>query len=57
MKQVYRLNPDVYRDLERKVLSDIYISKETTDIQAGYMLGIQKVLKELRDGFTIDNSL
>lgn len=50
----YRLNFDVYKQLETKVLSDIYVNDKTTDIQAGYMLGIQKVLKEIRDGFTID---
>lgn len=54
MKQIYRLTPEVYRELEKKVLSDIFVSDKTTDIQAGYMLGIQKVLKEVRDGFAID---
>lgn len=50
---VYRLTPEVYSQLEEKLLSDVLVNKETTDLQAGYMLGIQKVLKVLRDGFTI----
>ena len=50
---VFRLDPISYEQLERKVLSDVVVSDKTTDIQAGYMLGIQKVLRELRVGFTI----
>ena len=48
-----RLTPAVYRDLESKLLHTIPVTKETTEIQAGYMLGIQTVLKVLRDGFTV----
>lgn len=50
---IFRLDPVSYEQLERKVLSDVVVSDKTTDIQAGYMLGIQKVLRELRVGFTI----
>lgn len=50
---IFRLDPASYEQLERKVLSDVVVSDKTTDIQAGYMLGIQKVLRELRVGFTI----
>jgi len=50
---IVRLSPEQYRVLERRILSDVIVSDKTTDIQAGYMLGIQKVLRELREGFTI----
>lgn len=53
-KLFFRLTPEAYKALEAKVLSDIYVTDKTTDIQAGHMLGIQKVLKELRDGFVIE---
>jgi len=50
---IFRLSPEQYQQLERKVLADVVVSDKTTEIQAGYMLGIQKVLRELRVGFTI----
>lgn len=53
MEQIYRLTPEVYTALENKILSNVLVNDKTTEIQAGYMLGIQKVLKELRDGFTV----
>ena len=49
----YRLQKETYQQLENKLLSDVLVNDKTTDLQAGYMLGIQKVLKVLRDGFTI----
>lgn len=49
----FRLSREAYQQLETKLLSDVIVSDKTTDLQAGYMLGIQKVLKVLRDGFTI----
>lgn len=49
----FRLSPDAYIQLEKQILSDVVVSDKTTEIQAGYMLGIQKVLKVIRDGFTI----
>jgi len=50
---VFRLDAASYEQLERKILSDVIVSDKTTEIQAGYMLGIQKVLREIRNGFTI----
>lgn len=52
--QYFRLTPEAYRALEKSLLSDIYVNDKTTEAQAGYMLGIQKVLKVVRDGFTIE---
>lgn len=49
----FRLSREAYLQLERQMLSDVVVTDKTTDLQAGYMLGIQKVLKVLRDGFTI----
>lgn len=47
-----RLNPEVYRELENKLLPPTVV-QGTTDIQAGFLLGIQHTLKLLRDGYTI----
>jgi hypothetical protein len=52
--QYFRLTAEAYRALEKSLLSDIYVNDKTTEVQAGYMLGIQKALKEIRDGFTIE---
>lgn len=49
----FRLSSDAYKQLEQKLLSDVIVTDKTTELQAGYMLGIQKVLKVLRDGFTV----
>lgn len=40
---LFRLSPDQYSVLERQVLSQVVVGKETTELQAGYMLGIQPV--------------
>lgn len=53
MEQVFRLTPAAYQALEKQLLADVLVNDKTSDIQAGYMLGIQKVLKVVRDGFTI----
>jgi len=49
----FRLSSDAYKQLEQKLLSDVIVTDKTSELQAGYMLGIQKVLKVLRDGFTV----
>ncbi len=49
---ITRLEPDVYNELEKKV-SNILVSSTTTELEAGYKLGIQHVLKVLRDGYAI----
>lgn len=45
-----RLREDQYLALERKMVPPI-VSGNTTELQAAYALGVQTVLKELRDGF------
>ena len=47
-----RLTQHVYEELERKV-GTVVVNQITTDLQAGYMLGVQAVLKELRNGYVI----
>ena len=46
------LTPSQYRALEERVVNaQCCVSSETTPLQAGYSLGVQAVLKLLRDGF------
>ena len=49
---IVRLSPDVYKQLERDLPVPL-VSQTTTELQAGFNLGIQYVLKKLRDGYTI----
>lgn len=50
--EVVVLNKDIYRKLEDQLAAPSP-SGTTTDIQAGFLLGIQHVLKKLREGFVI----
>jgi hypothetical protein len=50
--EVVRLTQEQLAVLERKLAPPV-VTTTTTELQAGYQLGIQTVLKELRDGFTI----
>lgn len=47
-----RLPQHVYDELERKV-GTVVVNQVTTDLQAGFMLGVQLVLRELRNGFVV----
>lgn len=49
---VVRLSVDVYRQLEQSLPTPA-VTVQTTDLQAGFALGIQYVLKQLREGFTV----
>ncbi len=46
------LQQDVYKVLEAK-LSRIAVNQQTTDLMAGYQLGIEAVLRELRNGLVM----
>lgn len=46
----HRLSPQAYQQLEAQV-GHIRMSDQTSDINAGFQLGIQHVLRYLRDGF------
>jgi predicted GNAT family N-acyltransferase len=48
-----RLNKEVYDHLERQV-GKVIVNRETTELQAGYQLGVQVVLQLLRDGYVIN---
>lgn len=52
---LYRLDSDQYKELVRQLPKPIP-SENTTDIQAGYLLGIQHVLDKLREGFVIEST-
>lgn len=49
--QVVRLEPSQLQQLERQLATPV-VSDKTTELEAGYKLGIQQVLSKLRDGFT-----
>ncbi|CDK30099.1 hypothetical protein AMP1_28 [Burkholderia phage AMP1] len=49
---VIRLDPEQYRTLERQVPPPV-VTTQTTELLAGYQLGVQSVLKLLREGFTV----
>lgn len=49
---IYRFNEEQLRHLEN-TLPKIGLNGATTPLQAGYLLGIQQVLKVLRDGYTV----
>lgn len=53
--EIHRLTPEAYRALERAVggPANPVVTNTTSELQAGSQLGIQHVLKVLRDGFVI----
>lgn len=52
---VVRLEATQLDELRRQLggIATTYVSSETTDLQAGYMLGINRVLNLLEQGFTL----
>ena len=48
-KAVHRLTPEAYKELERALPEP----RATDGIQAAYNLGVQAVLKKLREGFVV----
>lgn len=56
VETVIRLRDDVYRELEAK-LSACIVVPSTTELQAGFILGQQSVLKMLREGYVISSSI
>ena len=51
--QYHRLSREAYQELE-KLLAAPQVNNLTTDIQAGWLLGIQQALKVVRDGFAVN---
>lgn len=50
IKEVVRLDPVQYSTLERQLPGPV-IGKDTTELQVAYNLGVQAVLKLLREGY------
>lgn len=48
---IVRLDPLQYQALERQVPAPV-VTTQTTELLAGYQLGVQTVLKLLREGYT-----
>lgn len=51
-KVVINLHPDVYKAIEAKFRKPS-VSNTTSEIEAGYLLGVQDVLRLLREGYTV----
>lgn len=51
-KTVTRLNAEVYAALEKQ-LPQPHIDSSTSPQQAGFLLGVQAVLKKLREGYVV----
>lgn len=49
---ITRLEPDVYAELEAKVPPP-NVTTATTELMAGYQLGVQVVLRLLREGYVV----
>lgn len=49
---VLRLHSTAYKQLEDK-MSRLAVTTTTTPIEAGFQLGVQAVLKELRAGYVV----
>lgn len=53
--EVIRLTKPVYDAIEKQIAyNTMVVGKDTSPLQAGWMLGAQAVLKVLRDGYTIE---
>lgn len=53
---VVRLEQAVLNDLRKKVNASALVTSTTTDLQAGFQLGINHVLNVLQEGYTITRS-
>jgi hypothetical protein len=54
-QSVVRLQAEVYQQLEDK-LSRSMVSATTTELEAGFKLGVEHVLQHLRKGFVVNTS-
>lgn len=50
-----RLTPAVYKDLESKTRK-LIVNSTTTPLEAGYALGVQDVLRLIREGLVMENT-
>lgn len=52
-RYIVRLQPELYQKLETK-LSRTIVTSSTSAIEVGYQLGVEAVLKELRNGYVME---
>lgn len=52
-RYIVRLQPELYQKLETK-LSRAVVTSSTSAIEVGYQLGVEAVLKELRNGYVME---
>lgn len=52
-RYIVRLQPELYQKLETK-LSRTMVTSSTSAIEVGYQLGVEAVLKELRNGYVME---
>jgi hypothetical protein len=52
IQEYARLTPAVYKSLENAMVPPV-VNNSTTAHMAGYQLGVQAVLKALREGFIV----
>jgi hypothetical protein len=51
VRNLNRLTQAQYDELEKQARAVTVVNQTTTDLQAGYQLGMQHVLKVVRDGW------
>lgn len=49
---IHRLSAEVYLDLEKRYSKPV-VTSQTTAHEAGYQLGVQAILQELRRGYVV----
>ncbi len=55
-KLIARLTPEVYDKLVRDVGGNTIVTHQTTELQAGFMLGVQHVLNHIKAGLVIEST-
>jgi len=50
---ITRLNPEVYAELLKKLPVSLHVDSDTSPMQAGFQLGMARVLQELREGYVV----
>jgi len=53
VSEIARLTPGQYAQLVQSLGTVPYVTAQTTDLQAGQIIGMQFVLQKLRDGWVI----
>jgi hypothetical protein len=56
VRVVVRLEQSMLDKLSKTVAAHTIVNQQTTELMAGYQLGMQKVLNALQEGFTISDT-